>query len=192
MPSRIYTRNGDGGVTRLSSGHKIEKHSQRVTSYGTLYELNAFVGQARSCLIQFRPTPTHETWQMLEQFLHDLQHRLFMVGRDLSTTGTDKVSTPDALTQKLEQLADQLRNNTPPWKPFTIPEGNLAATSLYIATTVCRRAEREIWTLNKIEKVPHSVLTFINRLSDVLFAAARYTNATLGIHEEPAGLPEIF
>lgn len=194
MPSRIYTRNGDGGITRLSTGQKIEKHSQRVNAYGTLYELNAFIGQARAYLSDSRPSPVPDEWTHLEAFLHDLQHRLFMVGRDLSTTFDDEgqASTPPALTKQLEQLADTLRNHTPPWKPFTIPEGSLAATSLYIATTVCRRAEREIWALNKLEKVPHAVLTFMNRLSDVLFAAARYVNAQLGIHEEATGMPQTY
>jgi cob(I)alamin adenosyltransferase len=117
-----------------------------------------------------------------------------MVGRDLSTTFDDKnqASTPEGLTKQLEQLADLLRNNTPPWKPFTIPEGTLAATSLYICTTVSRRAEREIWALNKMENVPHSVLTFINRLSDVLFAASRYVNAELGVHEEALRPPDSY
>ncbi|MCL4494170.1 MAG: cob(I)yrinic acid a,c-diamide adenosyltransferase [Firmicutes bacterium] len=192
MPSRLYTRNGDGGITHLSKGKKIEKHSQRVNAYGTLYELNAFIGQARAYLAQSRPQMVPNEWETLEQFLHDLQHRLFMVGRDLSTAfdTQSQASTPDSLTKQLEQLADLLRNNTPPWKPFTIPEGSLTATSLYICTTVCRRAEREIWALNKMEKVPHPVLTFINRLSDVLFAASRYVNAQLGVHEEATRVPD--
>ncbi len=193
MPSRIYTRTGDGGTTRLGTGEKIEKQSQRVAAYGTLYELNAFIGQTRTQLAQARPEPTPEPWQELEGFLHDLQHRLFLVGSDLSSprpAGEGRAKTAEDLTKKLEILADQLRNSTPPWKPFTIPEGALPANSLYIATTICRRAEREIWTLNKIEKVPHGVLTFVNRLSDVLFTAARYVNAALGIHEEFTHQPE--
>jgi cob(I)alamin adenosyltransferase len=124
-----------------------------------------------------------------------LQHRLFLVGSDLSSPRPDSEAapkTPETLTKQLEVLADLLRNNTPPWKPFTIPEGCLPATSLYIATTICRRAEREIWALNKIENVPHSVLTFTNRLSDVLFAAARYVNAALNIHEEFTHNPEVY
>ncbi|MCL4351942.1 MAG: cob(I)yrinic acid a,c-diamide adenosyltransferase [Firmicutes bacterium] len=194
MPSRLYTRNGDTGVTHLSKGKKIEKHSQRVNAYGTLYELNAFIGQARAYLVQSRPQVLPKEWEVLEKFLHDLQHRLFMVGRDLSTTlnSEAQVSTPDNLTKQLEQLADLLRTNTPPWKPFTIPEGTLAATSLYVCTTVCRRAEREIWALNKMESTPHAVLTFVNRLSDVLFAAARYVNAQLGVHEEASRPPEFY
>lgn len=195
MPkSPIYTRNGDKGVTRLSTGQKIEKHSQRVNAYGTLYELNAFIGQARAQLRLARPQDPAPPWRELELFLHDLQHRLFLVGGDLSAVHADQEpeQTPQTLTKQLESLADLLRDSTPPWRPFTIPEGALAATSLYVATTICRRAEREIWTLNKIEPVSHGVLTYMNRLSDVLFAAGRYVNAAMGIHEESTGQPDTY
>ncbi|AUW94445.1 MAG: cob(I)yrinic acid a,c-diamide adenosyltransferase [Sulfobacillus thermotolerans] len=195
MPkSPIYTRNGDNGVTRLSTGQKIEKHSQRVTAYGTLYELNAFIGQARAHLSNARPANPPAPWEELERFLHDLQHRLFLVGADLSSLQerAETAKTPASLTKQLEALADLLRDNTPPWRPFTIPEGTLAATSLYVATTVCRRAEREIWRLNKIEPVEHNVMTFMNRLSDVLFAAGRYVNAQLGVHEEATRQPDLY
>lgn len=184
---RIYSRTGDQGTTRLGSGQRIDKNSTKVHAYGTLYELNTFIGSARSQIRLARPADPPEEWTTLEFALRELQHRLFEVGRDISgrkrTQDPQPTTTPE-MTKKLEVLVDQLRKATPPWKPFTLPEGTPAATGLYMATTVCRRAERLILGLHKVEPVPHAVLTFMNRLSDVLFASARYVNHVLGFEEE--------
>ncbi|MHB1612126.1 MAG: cob(I)yrinic acid a,c-diamide adenosyltransferase [Sulfobacillus sp.] len=192
MAGKIYTRRGDQGQTRLATGERVAKHSDRVAAYGMLYELNSFLGHARAQLKIDRPDPTPDLWNHLEISLKELQHRLFRVGGDLSRNPQQPkpVATLPEHTEALERLIDQLRDASPPWRPFTLPEGTLAATDLYICTTVCRRAEREILRLNHKEPVPKPVLTFINRLSDAFFASARYVNFACGISEEPTREPE--
>lgn len=190
---RIYTRSGDSGTTRLSNGTRIEKQSHRVGAYGTLYELNAQLGHARAFVDSAQPLSNLESWQLLQQTLQDLQHRLFYVGRDISgrhqKTG-EPPSTTEAMTRDLERIIDQLRTETPPWRPFTVPEGSIPATALYVATTVCRRAEREILRYHHAEPVPKPVLVFVNRLSDFLFVAARFVNHALGYREAFVRAPE--
>jgi cob(I)alamin adenosyltransferase len=191
MSGKIYTRRGDDGETRLRTGEHIAKHSDRVAAYGSLYELNSFIGHARSLLQAETPATPDQPWIQLDLALRELQQRLFLVGSDLSQS-LEKRKEPSTMpvhTQTLEHLVDLMRDASPPWHPFTLPEGTPAATALYMATTVCRRAEREILRLNQLEPVPKPVLTFVNRLSDALFAAARYVNHVAGVAEEATRLP---
>ncbi|MCY0865185.1 MAG: cob(I)yrinic acid a,c-diamide adenosyltransferase [Sulfobacillus sp.] len=191
--SRIYTRQGDHGQTRLGTGEKVSKHHVRVAAYGSLYELNSMLGHARALLTVYRPHRPDPLWTQFEAFLTELMHQLFMVGHDLSGGHKNiSVATQETDTQILEQWIDHWRSILPPWKPFTLPEGSIPGTALYQATTVCRRAEREIYRLNQEEPVDRPVLMFVNRLSDFLFMAARYVNEVLGASESAVRNPRLF
>lgn len=190
MPSKLYTRQGDSGITRLGHGEKIAKHSVRVEAYGTLYELNTALGHARALVEQERPANPEALWTTFELALKEIMQRLFLVGRDLSSQHQgEAVLTQKSHTESLEKLIDSLRDSLPPWKPFTLPEGTPAATALYWATTVARRAERKILALNQVEPVPQAVLMWVNRLSDLLFVSGRFVNHHAGFTEEPVREP---
>lgn len=191
MPSRLYTRTGDKGTTRLSSGERVEKTSRRVAAYGGLYELNTALGHARALLAAASPPEPDALYKDWVHALKEIQHRLFLVGRDLSQRNeSDVCLTEKSHTEALERLIDRLRTALPPWKPFTLPEGTPAATALYLATTICRRAERDIFRLNRDEPVPQPVMMWVNRLSDLLFISGRYANFVQGVQEEPTRSPE--
>ncbi|MGC8488582.1 MAG: cob(I)yrinic acid a,c-diamide adenosyltransferase [Clostridia bacterium] len=184
---RIYTRRGDAGATATRGRERVRKDDPRVASYGTLYELNAHVGLALAALRAAAPAAAGPEWALLEAGLEQIQHRLFHVGRDLSRSrgvpGREDASTLPAHVTRLEALFDVLAAKTPPWKPFTLPGGAVTAAQLFVATTVCRRAEREIVALTRASPVPESVLAWVNRLSDLLFVAGRYVNGVSGFEE---------
>lgn len=184
---RIYTRRGDTGATATRGRARVSKDDPRVASYGTLYELNAHVGLALAALRAAPPKDVGPEWALLEAGLEQIQHRLFHVGRDLSRSrGVDGGEEPSTLAEhvtRLEALLDVLAAKTPPWKPFTLPGGAVPASHLFVATTVCRRAEREIVALRRSSPVPESVLSWVNRLSDLLFVAGRYVNGVSGCEE---------
>lgn len=190
MPHRIYTRTGDDGNTRLRSGSRVSKTSFRVAGYGALYEVNAHIGWVRSAMSQCPPPvgALEPEWKALTAGLAAIQHRLFLVGHDLSSPSAHPTTSRTHI-QELEHLIDRLRDVSPPWRPFTVPEGSPAATACYVATTMCRRAEREVLRLHEIETVPDAVLAWINRLSDLLFVAARFINHCQGFTESFIGEP---
>lgn len=186
---RIATRRGDSGQTRTGRGQALSKAHPRVRAYGALYELNAHLGWALAEVRRARPEGADDLWQQLEDGLLQIQHRLFYVGSDISqgrgTVADGANVAEEPLTQEhhvksLERLMDLLREDTPPWRPFTIPGGAAPAAALFIATTVCRRAEQNLQALAELETVPPAVQQWVNRLSDLLFVAARYVNGKLG------------
>lgn len=186
---RIATRRGDSGQTRTGRGQAISKAHPRVRAYGSLYELNAHLGWALAEVRRARPDGADARWNALEDGLLQIQHRVFYVGSDVSQARgiarEDGNAAEDPLTQEhhvksLERLMDLLREDTPPWRPFTIPGGSVPASAFFIATTVCRRAEQNLQALAETETVPPAVQQWVNRLSDLLFVAARYVNGKLG------------
>lgn len=191
---RIYTRRGDRGTTTTRGRTRRSKADARVVAYGALYELNTVLGWAAALLDAQAPTSSPPPYEALRHGLLEIQHRLFFVGRDLSqergTEGQDAPSTSMDHVRRLEVLLDELAAHTPPWKPFTVPRGALPATALFMATTVCRRAETQIVALAEAEPVPDTVLAWVNRLSDLLFVAARYVNAALGGTDPPVREPD--
>lgn len=186
---RIYTRRGDKGITTAVRRARLGKDSPRVMAYGSLYELNAHLGLARAAMGAVQPVPNRTAWLSLHRGLEEIQHRLFFVGRDLSQSrGLPDHEAPLTLPAhvlRLEALIDQLAADTPPWRPFTIPGGSVAAGHLFVATTVCRRGETLVAALNQLEPVPDAVLAWVNRLSDLLFVAARFVNGVEGLVDPP-------
>lgn len=167
---KIYTGGGDTGETSLFSGERVDKHSPRVDTYGTLDELNAVLGTALAAC---------SNAEVLDA-LRKLQHRLFRLGADLATRpmgkrAVDRIQAAD--WKELESLIDRFQDRLPPLKDFVLPGGSLGAAFIHLGRVVCRRAERRLTALMKIEgDINPEILVFLNRLSDLLFVMARYEN----------------
>jgi cob(I)alamin adenosyltransferase len=172
--NRIYTRTGDAGSTRLASGATVSKSDPRVETYGAVDETNACLGLAR----------THTAGSGdLDAILARLQNELFDLGADLATPAKadeaegSKLRILDSQVARLEAEIDALNAELPPLASFVLPGGTGAAAALHLARTVCRRAEREAVRLVEAgEPVSGPALRYLNRLSDLLFVAARYAN----------------
>jgi cob(I)alamin adenosyltransferase len=184
MGSRIYTRTGDGGTTALFDGTRVPKHSARVEAYGTIDEANSWLGAA----LAFSEDP------LLVRVLEFAGHRLYNCSSMAATPPGASPAAPaivDGDVAFLERAIDRLEERAGAIAGFVFPGGGRAAGLLHVARTVCRRAERRLWNLAEEEHVDRMVLVFVNRCSDLLFAAARYANAVEGrgdIHWDP-GMP---
>jgi len=176
---RIYTKKGDEGTTSLYRGGSVPKHHIRVSAYGDVDELNATIGVAAAA----------DPVDLEAQLLEDIQRDLFSIGTMLATatpessSGNGKVSLPSARITELETAIDRITDAMPPLERFVLPGGSLKAAMLHNARTVCRRAERSLVALKQEDRVPESVLPYLNRLSDLLFTLARFANQQLGIND---------
>jgi len=173
--SKIYTRTGDDGTTALGSGRRVAKYDLRVECYGTLDETNAAIGLARS--------HTHASNPWLDAALARVQNDLFDLGAELcypdkSEDARGHLSVTEAQVERLETEIDTLNRELKPLRSFVLPGGSPAASFLHLARTVSRRAERLMVALatRPNETVSDAALRYINRLSDLLFVAARYAN----------------
>lgn len=174
---RIYTRTGDKGQTSIIGG-RVDKDDVRVEAYGTVDEVNCFVGQA---VTQLDKTIFKDILEDLEK----IQHELFDCGGDLANVTKKRPAklTSDAITY-LETRIDQMIAEAPKLERFILPGGSPAAATLHIARTVTRRAERQIVKLMKQDSILSEVpLQFMNRLSDYFFAAARVVNFRLKVED---------
>jgi cob(I)alamin adenosyltransferase len=179
--NKIYTRTGDDGTTGLGSGERRKKYDLRVAAYGTLDEANAAIGIARL----HTANDTSQEGLALDAALSRIQNDLFDVGADLTMPGKGKgpggarLTVTQAQVAWLEDEIDRLNAELEPLKSFVLPGGSPAAAYLHLARTICRRAERLIAELKDKpgENVGDAVLQYVNRLSDLLFVASRYTNA---------------
>jgi cob(I)alamin adenosyltransferase len=170
--NRIYTRTGDGGETRLASGRPVSKASARVEAYGSVDETNAAIGV---CRLHTAADP------VLDPILARAQNDLFDLGADLATPpgGTaPALRMVASQVERLEQEIDTLNADLAPLTSFVLPGGSAASATLHVARTVCRRAERVAVSLARSEgeDVSGEALRYLNRLSDLLFVAARWAN----------------
>jgi cob(I)alamin adenosyltransferase len=170
--NRIYTRTGDGGTTRLASGAKVSKASLRVEAYGGVDETNAAIGLAR----------LHTSGDArLDPILARIQNDLFDIGADLATPPVADEKRPalrilDSQVDRLEAEIDAMNDHMAPLTSFVLPGGSAAAAALHLARTICRRAERTAVALAAEEPVSPAAMKYLNRLSDLLFVAARFAN----------------
>lgn len=176
---RLYTRTGDGGDTGLSGAARARKSAPRIEALGAVDEMNAAIGVAR---VHTRGNAA------LDPMLEGVQHRLFDLGADLATPGAEgRIARGDI--EALEQAIDGLQKETPPLRVFILPGGTPAAAALHLARTVARRAERALVRLTDAdEPMDPLALPYVNRLSDLLFAAARHANRQVGDVEWKPGL----
>jgi cob(I)alamin adenosyltransferase len=175
--SRVYTKSGDAGETSLVDGSRVSKADLRVASYGDVDELNSWLGLARVGL----------TDQQLDEALAKIQNELFIVGADLASPSTIEVPRIDSgHVIEMERTIDLLLEELEPLKEFILPGGTQLGSILHIARTVARRAERSIVALAAEERINQQALTYLNRLSDLLFVMARVANKREGMKEEAA------
>lgn len=170
---KIYTKTGDHGQTRIIGKQIVNKDDARVNAYGTVDELNSWVGYIISTL-------SSKTTALTEE-LTEIQQLLFDAGTDLATPKDDErhhfiFEHEGKATAFLEQKIDAYTEKVPPVKKFILPGGSQTAARLHVARTITRRAERLIVSLQSQNPINQDVLVFINRLSDYFFAAARYAN----------------
>lgn len=180
--TRVYTRTGDRGDTALVGGARVPKDSPRIAAYGTIDELNAVVGLARTFNAERLAEGEHHRW--LDDVLRRLQNELFDVGSELATPpgaeyeGMFRVG--DAEVTALEQLMDHCQRDLEPLRSFVLPGGGRINAFLHQARTLCRRAERDVLALSRAEPVGESVLRYLNRLSDLFFVLSRWVARHLG------------
>lgn len=171
---KIYTKTGDAGTTALFGGTRVPKHNIRIESYGTVDELNSYLG-----LIRTQEIDSHS-----EKILTHIQDRLFTVGAILATdpekatlkSGKERLNIPKIDEEDIELLEkemDTMNDALPEMTHFILPGGNITVSYCHIARTVCRRAERRATLLNENEPIDERVLKYLNRLSDYLFVLAR-------------------
>ncbi len=176
---KIYTKSGDKGQTSLLGGLRVSKNHERINAYGTIDELNAFLGL----------TSDLEINDQRIAFIRLIQFRLFTVGSSLAAEpGKSKVFKPDLEKNdilSLEQEIDHMNESLPPMRNFIIPGGHQLVSNTHIARTVCRRAERLVIGLSELENVEEIVIRYLNRLSDYLFVLARMQAHELKIQEIP-------
>jgi cob(I)alamin adenosyltransferase len=188
--NRIYTKAGDGGDTRLVGGQKVRKDSLRIEAYGTVDELSACLGLARTALDAEDAPPGAAA---LAAILLRVQNELFNLGSDLATLAADHRPTQPVIeprhTAALEREIDTWNESLPELRSFVLPGGGLVASYLHLARTVCRRAERLIVRLGDAEPIGSAVVPYINRLSDALFVMGRHA-AHLYSEPEPLWTPE--
>jgi cob(I)alamin adenosyltransferase len=176
--TRIYTRTGDDGTTGLIGGRRVSKDDLRIEAYGSVDELNSVVGLARS----------HALPGAVEEILARVQDDLFTIGARLATPGSSAAGpgfaalTADSVVS-LERAIDRCEAELPPLRQFVLPGGAPAGALLHMARTVARRAERGCVALARTDSVASEVLSYLNRLSDLLFVLARFVNLKSGIAE---------
>lgn len=174
---KIYTKTGDEGTTSLVGGRRVSKAHQRIEAYGTVDELNAYIGLLRDL-------PVNTSRMAL---LKEVQDRLFTIGSHLATDADPvRYKLPDLQATDvalLEQAIDEMQDTLEPLSAFVLPGGHVAVSWAHVARTVCRRTERSVLALHEQEPVEQLVRVYLNRLSDYLFVLSRAMAKELGAEE---------
>lgn len=175
---KIYTRTGDTGSTGLFGGPRVSKDDDRIEAYGTVDELNAAIGMARSTGLDAR----------MDSQLDEIQHELFSIGAELATPDPEshqlRIISQKHIA-KLESWIDDHDSQLDDLKHFILPAGDSTATALHLARAICRRAERRVVTLSSRQEtaISDDLIVYLNRLSDLLFVLTRVSNRNAGIQE---------
>lgn len=176
MAFKIYTKTGDKGETGLFGGRRLPKNHLRIEAYGTVDELNAFIGLVSD----------HIEDGQLEAELKSIQDLLFVIGSNLASDPDKEMAVPDLKATDIELLEaaiDQMEQSLPALKHFILPGGHVAVSHAHVARCVCRRAERLVVALASEELVLDIIIRYLNRLSDYLFVVARKIGHDLGVPE---------
>lgn len=184
--TRVYTRTGDGGNTRLVGGQKVSKNHIRIVAFGEVDELNSVLGQIRERIREFKSD--YPNLAACDEVLFRIQNDLFRAGADLATEPTDRWEGMERLedtdTQFLEEHCDAYNSALPPLKEFILPGGGPVACWMHTARTTCRRVERSLVELEAaFPESTDTVLPYINRLSDLLFVLSRWCAAEMAFAE---------
>ena len=183
--NRVYTRRGDQGETSLAGGQRVPKDGPRIEAYGTVDELNSFLGAARVTATELAATEARLS--LLVAILLRIEHELFNLGSILATLPEDvhpkQARVTDAEVAQLESEMDRMNEELPPLRSFVLPGGSRLNAELHICRTVCRRAERATVALGRVESVPPEAVRYLNRLSDALFVFGRWASHVTGAPE---------
>ena len=175
--TKIYTKTGDKGDTGLFGGQRVPKYSLRIEAYGTVDELNSFIGLT---IIEVKD-------QDVKNLLENIQNELFVVCSNLAAPDADKndklkiPAVEEEFILELEKSIDHFEEKVEPLKNFILPGGSKSAALLHVCRTICRRAERKVVELSSKEKVSGKIIILLNRLSDLFFVISRYENHLSGI-----------
>lgn len=176
---KIYTKKGDHGQTSLIGGTRVSKSHLRIEAYGTVDELNSYIGWVRDLTNNLSD----------QELLIDIQDRLFTIGSHLaSDPETSRMKLPEMNEEnsvQLEKAMDQMELQLPEMKSFVLPGGHPAVSCIHVARCVCRRSERLVVLLNETSPVDPFILKYLNRLSDFLFVLARFITLKTGAIETP-------
>ncbi|HUD99703.1 MAG TPA: cob(I)yrinic acid a,c-diamide adenosyltransferase [Bryobacteraceae bacterium] len=179
--NRVYTRQGDAGETSLAGGQRVPKDARRIEAYGTVDELNAFVGLAR------QTAAGEPAVAALRAILLRVQHELFNLGSILATLPEDVHPRQARITaveiDRLEEEMDGANAGLPPLRSFVLPGGSRLNAELHVCRTVCRRAERIVTALARTEPVPPEAVEYLNRLGDAFFVWSRWASYQSGTPE---------
>jgi cob(I)alamin adenosyltransferase len=182
--TKVYTKTGDKGKTRLAGGQQVWKDSPRVEAYGTVDELNALLGVVRALWLAEAKGSMRTR---LEHELRWVQNKLFDIGGLLATKPDQSFPNMPSIeavdVTRLENLIDGWQKDLQPLREFILPGGGMIASSLHLARTICRRAERRCVSLLRKERVDQAIIIYLNRLSDMLFVLARWVAHRLGEKE---------
>jgi len=183
--NRVYTRQGDSGETGLVGGQRVPKDGLRIEAYGTIDEVNSFLGAARATVNQL--AVEEPRLAILGAILLRVQHELFNLGSILATLPEDVHPRQPRVTAaeiaQLEKEMDVMNEEVPPLRSFVLPGGSHLEAELHIGRTVCRRAERIVVALSRSADVPPEAIRYLNRLSDALFVWSRWACHTTGAPE---------
>lgn len=176
MAFKIYTKTGDKGETSLFGGARLPKSHLRIEAYGTVDELNSFIGLLRDCLEDAE----------IRSLLKSIQDRLFDLGSNLALDPSKKLEVPmieESDIEILEKKMDEMDEHLSPLKNFILPGGHVFVSYCHIARTICRRAERNVVALSHSDEVDAILIRYLNRLSDFFFILARKIASDLGVEE---------
>jgi cob(I)alamin adenosyltransferase len=180
--NRVYTRRGDDGTTSLAGGQRLAKNAARIEAYGTVDELNSFIGLARESVRE-----AGEAVGELGTILLRVQHELFNLGSELATLPEDlhpkQARITGAEAAQLEREMDRMNEELPDLRSFVLPGGSRLNAELHICRTVCRRAERILVTLAREGTAVETPTKYLNRLSDALFVWSRWASHRMGVAE---------
>ena len=181
---KIYTKTGDAGLTGRIGGTRVEKDHPRIEAYGSVDELNASLGWARTqCSIK-----------SMDELLERIQNELFAVGAELAAPGDQKSQwIKSEHVEHLEQAIDKYESDLQPLSEFILPAGDTATASLHVARGICRRAERRVVTLSQTDdqSVSSELIIYLNRLGDLLFVLSRAATAAAGGQDVPWKKPQL-
>ncbi len=176
MATKIYTKTGDKGETSLFGGKRLPKSHMRIEAYGTVDELNSWIGLMRDLIEN----------EEFKHLLKSVQDRLFTLGSNLASDPDKDMITPDVFEtdiEALEKAMDMMNENLPILKNFILPGGHTTVSFCHIARCVCRRAERQVVGLSLYEPVDDLIIRYLNRLSDYLFVLSRQLAKDLQVEE---------
>lgn len=177
--NKIYTRTGDNGSTSIHGGIRVPKTDIRIETNGSLDELNVAIGSVRTSL------PTDHQWQdWLKNIQLNLMSAMSIVATRNEMREDNPNSLPEDLIENIENIIDSINSECSPTENFILPGGTAVASLLHQARVTARRAERNLWWLHSEDNLPHNILQYVNRLSDLFFIMARYEIQHSGNQEE--------